>query len=133
MLKILLILGLFCNAASGCIAGSKAIDRTELLVDSMNISSITGDRVRGAPYYNDGKIIGFQLDSSRLPERLKAVGLMPSDIITSINDIPLTSKNNGVRALRNGVSTKNLDLVILRKGTNIFLFLKLVEKNIARD
>jgi len=83
--------------------------------------------VTSEPYIEDGEIRGFKITPNQNPEIFEAVGVLPGDIVTSVNNIALNSNKQGVRALRNLVNAEQVGLVVLRNGAEVPINISLAQ------
>jgi len=71
--------------------------------------------------YNDknGKLLGYRLQPQGSRELFDAVGLNPDDVLIAINGVELNNPAKGLKALRSLQKAKQLDLTILRNGSEM--------------
>lgn len=73
--------------------------------------------VRPSPHMGkNGRMIGYMLHPGREPGLFKELGLQPGDIAVKINNIELSSKENGMQALKSIQSGDHASMTILRNG-----------------
>ena len=65
---------------------------------------------------DDGKIIGYRLSPGREPELFGQLGLMEGDVVVQVNDIPLDTTENGMKALKSVQTGDAVSLTVLRNG-----------------
>ncbi len=66
-----------------------------------------------------GKQIGYRLQPQKKGELLAELGIQSTDVITQINGVKLDQPQNGIKALRNLSTAKNLNIVVRRNGTDV--------------
>ena len=71
------------------------------------------------PYKENGKIRGYRLQPQKDNALFERVGLDPSDVITSVNNIKLNNPANGLKAIRALKKAKHVNLTVLRDGAEI--------------
>lgn len=73
----------------------------------------------------DGEFKGYKLRFLKDDPVLSSLNLQPDDIITSVNGVSLDKPENGVKALRMLMKSKDLTATVLRDGQEIDLQLSL--------
>ena len=74
----------------------------------------------------DGKQLGYRLQPQEQGNQLmQEVGLEANDVITEINGIKLDNPQNGIGALRQLSTAKNVSLMVMRNGTEVPLNIQL--------
>jgi general secretion pathway protein C len=80
--------------------------------------------VRATPARSgDGRFIGFRLQAGRERGALKALGLQPGDIVTSINGVQIDSPAKGMKAMQALGEGDNVSVTLLRRGQETSLSL----------
>lgn len=69
------------------------------------------------PFRQNGELIGYKLQPQGNRELFNTLGLNPNDVILSINDIKLNTPGEGLKALQTLSFAKQLNLRVLRNGT----------------
>jgi len=95
--------------------------RTQILKDPTSF----GDYALPVVVKEQGKQVGYRLDFQKKGDVLKKAGLMPTDIITSINGMPLDTPQKSMRALRQMRNSSQLDLIVKRNGVDLEINLQL--------
>ncbi len=67
----------------------------------------------------NGKQIGYRLKPQKKGGLLSELGIQSNDVITQINGVKLDKPENGISALRNLSTAKNLNIVVKRNGAEI--------------
>ena len=67
----------------------------------------------------NGKQVGYRLKPQKKGELLSRLGVQSTDVIVQINGIKLDKPQNGIKALRQLSSAKNLNLVVKRNGAEV--------------
>ena len=75
--------------------------------------------VSAVPYRENGRILGYKLTPKQNGAILESNGVLPGDVVTSVNGIALANQKNGIRALRKLVKATSIDLTILRDGVEV--------------
>ena len=83
------------------------------------------DGLRLAPALEEGAMIGFRVRDNAHLEVLQASGLLPGDIVTTLNGIALTSPEQARDAINLFTQTDTVELDILRNGESVQLALPL--------
>jgi len=73
----------------------------------------------------NGKQIGYRLQPQKKGSLLSELGLQPSDVIISINGIPLDNPANGIGALRKLQSASQVNIIVKRNGAEVPLNIQL--------
>lgn len=85
-----------------------------------------GDYALPVAVNEKGKLVGYRLQPQKKgAELMKQAGMLPTDIITSINGIKLDKPENGIGALRKLTNAKEVDLMVKRNGSEIPLHISL--------
>jgi general secretion pathway protein C len=71
------------------------------------------------PYNENGRLRGYKLQPQGDRALFDQVGLQPDDVIIAINGLELNDPAQGLKALRKLQSAKQIDLKVLRNGTEI--------------
>jgi len=71
------------------------------------------------PYKENGVLRGYRLRPQGDNTLFETVGLEPSDVILAINGIELTNPNDGLKALRSLQKAKQVNLTVLRNGSEL--------------
>ena len=66
-----------------------------------------------------GKQVGYRLDFQDKGDIFKKAGLRASDVITSVNGMPLDTPQKSIRALRQMRTTAQLNLIVKRNGSDV--------------
>ena len=74
------------------------------------------DLVSVAPARENGRFIGYTVRPGRDADFLTRYGLMPGDVVTSVNGIRLDSPSQAFGVMRDLASAKVLDLEVQRNG-----------------
>lgn len=72
--------------------------------------------VRATPERKNGKFIGFRLQAGKNPGAMKELGLMPGDVVTSINGVQIDSPAKGMKAMQALGEGSSIDVTLLRGG-----------------
>ncbi len=86
--------------------------RDTLLNDPQKIA----DLVNIQPASENGRFVGYKLQPGRDPGLMARYGLLPGDVVTSINGVELDSPAKGFGLMKNLSSADTLDLVVDRNG-----------------
>jgi len=62
----------------------------------------------------NGRQIGYRLQPQKKGQMLAELGIQPSDVITQINGVKLDKAQNGIKALRQLSTARNLNIVVKR-------------------
>lgn len=73
----------------------------------------------------NGKQIGYRLQSRNKSDLLTALGIKPSDVITSINGVALDDPKNSMRALNKLSSASEINITVKRNGAEVPLNIQL--------
>jgi len=71
------------------------------------------------PYNENGKLRGYRLQPQGDSTLFDSVGLNPDDVLIAINGVELNNPAKGLKALRSLQKAKQVDLTILRNGTEM--------------
>jgi len=71
------------------------------------------------PYNENGKLRGYRLQPQGDSTLFESVGLNPDDVLIAINGVELNNPAKGLKALRSLQKAKQVDLTILRNGTEM--------------
>ena len=75
--------------------------------------------IKTTPYKDEsGAMIGYTINPGRDPSLFDQMGMQPNDIVTHINEVPLTNLSGGIRALKSAQSGENVTLTIIRGDPN---------------
>ena len=67
----------------------------------------------------NGKQVGYRLKPQKKGKLLSELGVQSTDVIVQINGIKLDKPQNGIKALRQLSTAKNLNLVVKRNGAEV--------------
>lgn len=81
--------------------------------------------IRTTPERKDGKFIGFRLQAGKDPGAMKELGLVPGDIVTSINEVQIDSPAKGMKAMQALGEGDSVNVVLLRDGKETSMSLTL--------
>ena len=82
---------------------------------SANASRIT-DIVRVAPHIEQGQMIGFRISPGKDQEQFASLGLLPGDVVTDINGIPMTDPSRGLQVFEALGEGAIANVTIIREG-----------------
>lgn len=71
------------------------------------------------PYNENGKLRGYRLQPQGDRTLFDKMGLMENDVIVAVNGVELNNPSMGIKALRNLQQAKQIDLTVLRNGSEI--------------
>jgi len=87
--------------------------RDVLLNDPQRLADV----LRISPKRNKGRFVGYELQPGRDAQFLARYGLMPGDVVTSINGVQLDSPVKGLSLMKDISSMEMLDIEVERNGT----------------
>lgn len=67
----------------------------------------------------NGKQIGYRLQPQKKGDLLAEIGLEPSDVIISVNGVPLSDPKNAIRALRTLATATEVNVIVKRNGAEV--------------
>lgn len=67
----------------------------------------------------NGKQIGYRLQPQKKGDLLAEIGLEPTDVITSVNGVPLNDPKNGISALRKLTTATEVNIMVKRNGAEV--------------
>ena len=73
----------------------------------------------------NGRQVGYRLQPQKKGQMLAELGIQPSDVITQINGVKLDKAQNGIKALRQLSTARNLNIVVKRNGVEVPLNISL--------
>ncbi len=73
----------------------------------------------------NGKQIGYRLQPQKKGNVLAEMGLKPSDVITSVNGVPLDNPQNSIGALRKLTTAREVNITVKRNGVEVPLNIQL--------
>ncbi len=73
----------------------------------------------------NGKQIGYRLQPQKKGDVLAEMGLKPSDVITSVNGVPLDNPQNSIGALRKLTTAREVNITVKRNGVEVPLNIQL--------
>lgn len=85
------------------------------------------DGLRLSPSLQDGAMQGFQVRENTRLEVFQASGLLPGDIVTALNGVPLDSPDGAREAIELFLSADRAEFDVLRDGQTVTLSLPLGE------
>lgn len=71
------------------------------------------------PYNENGQLKGYRLQPRGDRSLFESVGLETNDVIISVNGVELNNPTSGLKAIRSLQSAKQLDLIVLRNGSEV--------------
>lgn len=74
------------------------------------------------PEQQDGEFVGYKVKPLRDDPLFNSLGLQEGDVITSVNGVDLNKPENGIRALRNLMKAKELNVTVLRDGQSTQIY-----------
>ncbi len=87
--------------------------RDVLLNDPQRLADV----LRIMPKRNKGRFVGYELQPGRDTQFLSRHGLMPGDVVTSINGVQLDSPVKGLSLMKDVSTMEMLDIEVERNGT----------------
>ena len=81
--------------------------------------------VKATPERKDGKFIGFRLQAGKDPAAMKELGLMPGDVVMSINGVQIDSPAKGMKAMQALGDGDSVNVTLLRSGQETSMSLTL--------
>lgn len=104
------------SASSG--DGGGIVERARALRERIRQNPVElGRMVRFEPYMEDGELVGFRIQPrSDEAAVLEDAGIRPDDIVTRVNGIPLSDREQANRALRELQDASTINVTILRDG-----------------
>jgi general secretion pathway protein C len=81
--------------------------------------------VKATPERKDGKFIGFRLQAGKDPAAMKELGLMPGDVVMSINGVQIDSPAKGMKAMQALGEGDSVNVTLLRGGQETSMSLTL--------
>ncbi len=87
----------------------------------------TGKVISAKPFRHQGLIIGYRilLPDKEYRELYQGFGLLPEDIFTRVNGIPLVSLENAIKALESVVTSASMDAEVIRDGETVDISIQL--------
>lgn len=98
--------------------GEEIVERARALRERLQQNPLEIARmVRFQPHVEDGELVGFRVEPrSDEAQLLQDAGLRPSDVVTRVNGIPLSDRQQGNRALRELRDARMINVTVLRDG-----------------
>ena len=78
-----------------------------------------GEYAIPVPYNENGKLKGYRLQPQGNTALFDQVGLNPNDVVIAINGVQLNDPAKGLKALRELQKAKQVDITVLRNGSEI--------------
>lgn len=78
-----------------------------------------GDYAIPIPYNENGKLRGYRLQPQGDGALFNQLGLDPKDVIIELNGVSLNNPNKGLQAIRKLQNAKQVDITVLRNGTEL--------------
>ncbi|MCW8854971.1 MAG: type II secretion system protein GspC [Gammaproteobacteria bacterium] len=78
-----------------------------------------GEYAIPVPYNENGKLKGYRLQPQGNTALFDQVGLNPNDVVIAINGVNLNDPAKGLKALRELQKAKQVDITVLRNGSEI--------------
>lgn len=67
----------------------------------------------------NGKQIGYRLQPKKKGDLLAEIGIEPSDVIISVNGVPLNNPKNAISALRKLTTATEVNIIVKRNGAEV--------------
>ncbi len=106
-------------------AGSPAAVLKEIRRNILKNPMSFGDYALPVVVKEKGKQIGYRLQPQKKGKLLAELGIQSNDVITQINGVKLNNPQNGIRALRQLSTARNLNIVVKRNGAEVPLSISL--------
>lgn len=87
--------------------------RDALVNDPVSLIGI----IRSAPYREDGKLVGYRVQTGRDKDALNSLGLFPGDIVTSVNGVDMSNSTQLMRLLKQLSKAEEVSAEVLRDGS----------------
>ena len=83
--------------------------------------------VRIAPRNDSGRFVGYEVQPGRDPGLLNRLGLVPGDVVTSVNGIGVDTPARALGILRSLTTTDEIRIEVQREGVAQTLFVNVRE------
>ncbi|MCF6235807.1 MAG: type II secretion system protein GspC [Gammaproteobacteria bacterium] len=87
--------------------------RDALIDDPVSLIGI----IRSAPYREDGKLIGYRVQTGRDKDALNNLGLLPGDIVTSVNGVAMGNSTKLMKLLKQISKAEEVSAEVIRDGS----------------
>lgn len=71
------------------------------------------------PYRQNGRVVGYRLNPKQDDSMLRNFGIEPGDVVVSLNGVKLDNQRRGLKALRQLVTAQQIEMTLLRNGSEI--------------
>ncbi len=95
--------------------------RDALVNDPVSLIGI----IRSAPYREDGKLVGYRVQTGRDKNALNDLGLMPGDIVTSVNGVNMNNSTELMKLLKQLSKADEVRAEVLRDGSPTIVTIRL--------
>ncbi len=73
--------------------------------------------IRSAPYKEDGKLVGYRVQTGRDKDALNDLGLIPGDIVTSVNGVDMSNSTQLMKLLKQLSKAEEVSAEVIRDGS----------------
>ncbi len=87
--------------------------RDALVNDPVSLIGI----IRSVPYREDGKLVGYRVQTGRDKNALSNLGLMPGDIVTSVNGVDMSNSTQLMKLLKQLAKAEEVNAEVIRNGS----------------
>ena len=95
--------------------------RDALVNDPVSLIGI----IRSAPYREDGKLVGYRVQTGRDKDALNNLGLFPGDIVTSVNGVDMSNSTQLMKLLKQLSKAEEVSAEVLRDGSPTIVTIRL--------
>ncbi len=95
--------------------------RDALINDPVSLIGI----IRSAPYKEDGKLIGYRVQAGRDKNALNDLGLLPGDIVTSVNGVAMGNSTKLMKLLKQLSKAEEVNAEVIRDGSPTLVTIRL--------
>ncbi len=95
--------------------------RDALIDDPVSLIGI----IRSAPYREDGKLIGYRVQTGRDKDALNNLGLLPGDIVTSVNGVAMGNSTKLMKLLKQLSKAEEVSAEVIRDGSPTLVTIQL--------